>query len=145
MKAVLLFLVAARTMAAKVPRSHPSRSLGRQLAYGYRTHNRNSDYNSQHAMHGGSQCGPAKTCDECTHKSRADDECIWCVDKALTNNGYCGRGGKDRHDEFCDTGSDTIRFGEARQAFAEHFFRSNALHCTATARSLIPAECSAIP
>ena len=32
----------------------------------------------------------------------------------------------------------------ARQDFAEHFFRSNALHCTATARMLIPAECSAI-
>ena len=34
--------------------------------------------------------------------------------------------------------------GAARQLFAEHFFRSNALHCTATARMLIPAECSAI-
>ena len=32
----------------------------------------------------------------------------------------------------------------ARQLFAEHFFRSNALHCTATARILIPAECSAV-
>ena len=32
----------------------------------------------------------------------------------------------------------------ARQHFAEHFFRSNALHCTATARILIPAECSAV-
>ena len=32
----------------------------------------------------------------------------------------------------------------ARQDFADHFFRSNALHCTATARILIPAECSAI-
>ena len=32
----------------------------------------------------------------------------------------------------------------ARQLFAEHFFRSNALHCTATARVLIPAECSAV-
>ena len=33
----------------------------------------------------------------------------------------------------------------ARQNFAEHFFGSNALHCTATARMLIPAECSAVP
>ena len=32
----------------------------------------------------------------------------------------------------------------ARQDFAEHFFRSSALHCTATARILIPAQCSAI-
>ena len=32
----------------------------------------------------------------------------------------------------------------ARQDSAEHFFRSNALPCTATARSLIPAECSAV-
>ena len=32
----------------------------------------------------------------------------------------------------------------ARQLFAEHFFRSNALHCTATARMLIHAECSAV-
>ena len=32
----------------------------------------------------------------------------------------------------------------ARRDSAEHFFRSNALHCTATARVLIPAECSAI-
>ena len=32
----------------------------------------------------------------------------------------------------------------ARQLFAEHFFRSNALQCTATARVLIPAECSAV-
>ena len=32
----------------------------------------------------------------------------------------------------------------ARQDFAEHFFRSNALHCTAMARVLIPAQCSAI-
>ena len=32
----------------------------------------------------------------------------------------------------------------ARQTFAENFFRSNALHCTATARILIPAECSAV-
>ena len=32
----------------------------------------------------------------------------------------------------------------ARQLFAEHYFRSNALHCTATARILIPAECSAV-
>ena len=32
----------------------------------------------------------------------------------------------------------------ARQHFAEHFFRSNAPHCTATARILIPAECSAV-
>ena len=32
----------------------------------------------------------------------------------------------------------------ARQFFAEHYFRSNALHCTATARILIPAECSAV-
>ena len=31
----------------------------------------------------------------------------------------------------------------ARQLFAEHYFRSNALHCTATSRILIPAECSA--
>ena len=36
------------------------------------------------------------------------------------------------------------RRDEARQLFAEHYFRSNALHCTATARILIPAECSAI-
>ena len=28
--------------------------------------------------------------------------------------------------------------------FAEHYFRSNALHCTTTARILIPAECSAV-
>ena len=28
--------------------------------------------------------------------------------------------------------------------FAEHFFGSNALHCTAMARTLIPAECSAV-
>ena len=34
--------------------------------------------------------------------------------------------------------------GPARQHFAEHYFGSNALHCTATARILIPAECSAI-
>lgn len=33
----------------------------------------------------------------------------------------------------------------ACQDFAEHYFRLSALHCTATARSLIPAECSAIP
>ena len=33
---------------------------------------------------------------------------------------------------------------KARQDFAEHFFRSNALQCTATARILIPAECSAV-
>ena len=32
----------------------------------------------------------------------------------------------------------------ARRDSAEHFFRSNALHCTATARILIPAECSAV-
>ena len=32
----------------------------------------------------------------------------------------------------------------ARRDSAEHFFRSNALHCTATARVLILAECSAI-
>ena len=32
----------------------------------------------------------------------------------------------------------------ARQLFAEHSFRSSALQCTATARILIPAECSAI-
>ena len=32
----------------------------------------------------------------------------------------------------------------ARRDSAEHFFRSNALHCTATALILIPAECSAI-
>ena len=34
----------------------------------------------------------------------------------------------------------------ARQLFTEHYlnFRSNALHCTATARVLIPAECSAV-
>ena len=32
----------------------------------------------------------------------------------------------------------------ARQNFAEHFFGSNALHCTAMARILIPAECSAV-
>ena len=32
----------------------------------------------------------------------------------------------------------------ARQLFAEPFFRSNALHCTGTARILIPAECSAV-
>ena len=32
----------------------------------------------------------------------------------------------------------------ARQTFAEHFFGSSALHCTATARILIPAECSAV-
>ena len=32
----------------------------------------------------------------------------------------------------------------ARQHFAEHFFGSSALHCTATARILIPAECSAV-
>ena len=32
----------------------------------------------------------------------------------------------------------------ARQDFAEHYLRSNALHCTATARILIPAECSAV-
>ena len=32
----------------------------------------------------------------------------------------------------------------ARQDFAEHFFGSNALQCTATARILIPAECSAV-
>ena len=30
----------------------------------------------------------------------------------------------------------------ARQPFAEHFFRSNALHCAATACTLIPAECA---
>ena len=32
----------------------------------------------------------------------------------------------------------------ARRDSAEHFFRSNALHCTAMARILIPAECSAV-
>jgi len=32
----------------------------------------------------------------------------------------------------------------SRRDFAEHYFRSNALHCTATARVLIPAECSAV-
>ena len=32
----------------------------------------------------------------------------------------------------------------ARRDSAEHFFRSNALYCTATARILIPAECSAV-
>ena len=32
----------------------------------------------------------------------------------------------------------------ARRDSAEHFFRSNTLHCTATARMLIPAECSAV-
>ena len=32
-----------------------------------------------------------------------------------------------------------------RQHFAEHCFRLNALRCTATARMLIPAECSAVP
>ena len=32
----------------------------------------------------------------------------------------------------------------ARRDFAEHFFRSITLHCTATARVLIPAECSAV-
>ena len=32
----------------------------------------------------------------------------------------------------------------ARRDFAEHFFGSNALHRTATARVLIPAECSAV-
>ena len=32
----------------------------------------------------------------------------------------------------------------ARQNFAEHVFGSNALHCTATARILIPAECAAV-
>ena len=38
-----------------------------------------------------------------------------------------------------------FEFIYARQLFAEHYFRSNALHCTATARILIPAECSAVP
>ena len=32
----------------------------------------------------------------------------------------------------------------ARRDFAEHFFRSNALHCTDTARVFIPAQCSAV-
>ena len=32
----------------------------------------------------------------------------------------------------------------ARRDSAEHFFGSNALHCTAMARILIPAECSAV-
>ena len=58
---------------------------------------------------------------------------------------------KGEVDRLCDELDGRRRAAEdagaraaARQHFAEHFFRSNARHCTATACILMPAECSAV-
>ena len=51
--------------------------------------------------------------------------------------------GHDGPELFGVSGIPTLVF-VARRDSAEHFFRSSALHCTATARILIPAECSAV-
>ena len=49
-----------------------------------------------------------------------------------------------RANKMCGWGGICTCPDGARQTFAEHFFRSNALYCTATARILIPAERSAV-
>ena len=57
---------------------------------------------------------------------------------------YADRARKEALSElFGVSGIPTLVF-VARRDSAEHFFRSSALHCTATARILIPAECSAV-
>ena len=45
---------------------------------------------------------------------------------------------------LCALSRDKATKEYARQRFAEHYFRLNVLHCTAMARILISAECSAV-
>ena len=84
-------------------------------------------------------CSAADDCaDEAT---RGLDTCTSPSDNTLDDcpaNAICRKMGPLRYKVYYSIAD------HARQLFAEHYFRSNALHCTATARILIPAECSAV-